>query len=124
MSPRSEEFIVEAKERLRIARAALETDSPSAAVSLAYYAMLYAARAALSEENAYAKTHSGTWQLFRETVVTSKRFDAALAKDAEKTHELRLGADYEARRVDAAEAEAVIELATRFVSAIEALYAD
>lgn len=124
MSPRSEEFIAEARERLAVARAALETDALSAAVSLAYYAMLNAARAALSEEDLYAKTHSGTWLLFRQTFVESERFDAELATDAEKTQGLRLGADYEARQVSVEEAESVVELADRFVAAIEALYAD
>ena len=124
MSPRSEEFMAEARERLAVARTTLEASFPSAAVNPAYYAMLYAARAALSEEDRYAKTHLGTWLLFREAFVVSGRFDAKLTKDAERTHELRLGADYEARRVNAAEAEAVIELATRFISAIEELYPD
>ncbi|MBW8060794.1 MAG: HEPN domain-containing protein, partial [Solirubrobacterales bacterium] len=30
------------------------------AVSIAYYAMLYAARAALSEDDEHARTHGGT----------------------------------------------------------------
>lgn len=41
-----------ARERLASARLALDAD--------------YAARAALSEDDRYAKTHSGTWSLFRE----------------------------------------------------------
>src|SRR3954451_16725309 len=36
------------------------------AVSTAYYAMLYAARAALSERDRHARSHAGTWGLFRE----------------------------------------------------------
>ncbi len=58
MSPRSEEFLVAARRRLEIAAAALPRE-PAIAVSLAYYAMLYAARALLSEQDAYAKTHPG-----------------------------------------------------------------
>jgi uncharacterized protein (UPF0332 family) len=54
-------------------------------VSAAYYAMLYAARAALSEQDRYAKTHSGTWTLFRETFVRDGRFDPALARAADQT---------------------------------------
>ena len=116
--------MAEARERLAVAHTTLESGFPSAALNPAYYAMSYAARAALSEEDRYAKTHPGTWLLFRETFVESERFDAELATDAEKTQQLRLGADYEARRVDVVEAEAVIQLATRFVSAVEALYPD
>jgi uncharacterized protein (UPF0332 family) len=46
MSPRSAEFLEAARRRLSAAVAALD-DDPSAALSLAYYAILYAARAAL-----------------------------------------------------------------------------
>jgi len=116
--------MAEARERLRVARLALESGSPPAAVSLAYYAMLYAARAALSEEDRYAKTHSGTWQLFRDTFVAVQRFDPELATQAERIQELRLGADYEARQIAPGEAEAVVDLAARFLQAVNALYPD
>ncbi|MBA3433664.1 MAG: HEPN domain-containing protein [Actinobacteria bacterium] len=122
MSPRSEEFMAEARDRLAAARASLASGFPPAAVSLAYYAMLYAARAALSEENRYAKTHSGTWQLFGESFVNTERFERQLFSDARDTLELRLGADYEAKHVQRETAKAVVELATRFVSVIETLY--
>ena len=113
--------MVEARGRLGAARA-LALEFPPAALSSAYYAMLYAARAALSEENRYAKTHSGTWVLFRETFVVTQRFDADLVKRAERTLELRLGADYDAEPVDQVQAQTALELAERFVSAVQALY--
>lgn len=113
-----------ARERAALAATALGAGSPGGAVSAAYYAMLYAARAALSEEDRYAKTHSGTWHLFRETFVLTGRFDGALFAGAERTLPLRLGADYEARPVEPEEAEAVVDLAARFLQAIEALYPD
>ncbi|HEY4620449.1 MAG TPA: HEPN domain-containing protein [Gaiellaceae bacterium] len=124
MSPRSEEFMAVARDRTRLALAALAADSNGGAVSAAYYAMLNAARAALSEENRYAKTHSGTWTLFRETFVVTQRFDADLVIQAERAFELRIGADYDAERITRAQAEGATELAARFVAAIEALYAD
>jgi hypothetical protein len=40
--------------------------------STAYYAMLYAARAALREERRVARKHGGTWQLMRELFVESR----------------------------------------------------
>jgi uncharacterized protein (UPF0332 family) len=116
--------MAEARDRLALARAALQADALATSVSLAYYAMLNASRAALSEDDLYAKTHSGTWHLFRETFVASGRFDAELARDAERTQRLRIRADYEAGRFDRDVAEAVVELGARFVAAIEALYAD
>jgi uncharacterized protein (UPF0332 family) len=116
--------MAEARDRLGAAKALLSAGFPSAAVSPAYYAMLNAARAALSEEDRYAKTHSGTWMLFRETFFSNQRFDHGLVRAAEDTLKLRLGTDYEARRVSTDEAESVVELAERFVVAVEALYAD
>ena len=116
--------MAEARERLAAARASLTSGFPPAAVSLAYYAMLYAARAALSEEDRYAKTHSGTWNLFGQTFVETSRFDRALFKRAQDVFPLRLGADYDALPVDRGQAKAVVELAGRFLRAIEALYPD
>jgi len=121
MSPRSEEFMEEARGRLGAART-LATSFASSALSSAYYAMLYAARAALSEEDRYAKTHSGTWTIFRETFVATKRFDHELVSQAERTLEQRLGADYDAEPVSQAQAEAAIDLAQRFLDAVADLY--
>lgn len=44
MSPRSEEFMQQARDRLADAEAILGTAHPAVVVSAAYYAMLYAAR--------------------------------------------------------------------------------
>ena len=116
--------MAEARERLAAARASLTSGFPPAAVSLAYYAMLYAARAALSEEDRYAKTHSGTWNLFGQTFVETSRFDRALFKRAQDVLPLRLGADYDALPVDRGQDEAVVELAGRVLRAIQVLYPD
>lgn len=116
--------MAEARDRLAAAHASLASGFPPAAVSLAYYSMLYAARAALSEENRYAKTHSGTWHLFGEVFIDAERFERQLFSDARDTLELRLGTDYEAKHVPPEKAEAVVALAARFLSAIEALYPD
>jgi uncharacterized protein (UPF0332 family) len=111
-----------ARDRVRLARGALEGGFKEGAVSAAYYAMLYAARAALSEEDRNARTHGGTWLLFRETFVDVGRFDADLAAAARETQPLREGADYDARRISADEAERVCTLAERFVSAVDDLF--
>lgn len=124
MSPRSEGFLAEAHDRLAAARSALTSGFPPAAISLGYYAMLYAARAALSEEDRYAKTHSGTWRLFGHVFVRERRFDPDLYRAARDVLPLRIGTDYEAQPVSHAQAQEVVELAERFLEAIEALYPD
>ena len=110
--------MAEATERLRAARLALEAGFAAVAVSAAYYAMLYAARAALSERDAYAKTHAGVWTLFSERFVASGQFDAELAARARRAAQLRERGDYEAARISADEAATVVEDAARFVAAI------
>ncbi len=113
-----------AGDRLGAARATAAAGFPTAAVSSAYYAMLYAARAALSEEDRYAKTHRGTWNLFAETFVTAGRFDRDLFRAARDTQPVREGADYDAVPVTAERADEVVALAERFVTAVRELFGE
>jgi uncharacterized protein (UPF0332 family) len=110
-----------AHDRLGAARASLASGFPAAAVSSAYYAMLYAARAALSEEDRYAKTHSGTWGLFDETFVVTGRFDRDLFREGRATQPVREGADYDAAPVSTPESESIVGRAERFVAAVREL---
>ena len=113
-----------ARDGLVGARAALDGGSPRGATSLSYYAILYAARAALSEEETYAKTHKGTWDLFRETFVVSGRFDSDLYERGRETQRVRERADYEAFMVPPEQARETLELAERFVEAVDALFTE
>jgi uncharacterized protein (UPF0332 family) len=121
MSPRSEEFVSSARERLRGARDALAARHPDLAVSAAYYAMLYAARAALSERDKYAKTHSGTWTLFSQTFVASEEFDPTLSALARRAKESREKGDYEAAPPTPGEAAELVDGAGEFLAAVEQL---
>lgn len=121
MSPRSEEFLNEARERLAAARALLERELLPSAVSAAYYAMLYSARAALSEQDRFARTHSGTWQLMREEFVFSGALDEELVRLAQKTQSRREYSDYQAGGFERRETAEIVSDAGRFVAAIEAL---
>jgi uncharacterized protein (UPF0332 family) len=123
MSPRSAEFLEVARRRLSGAATVLHED-PGMALSGAYYAMLYAVRAALSERDLYAKTHRGTWSEFRRVFVATGEFDGALVAAAQRVQSQREDADYDAWLVPRDEAERVIELAETFVGAIERLLAD
>lgn len=113
-----------AREWLSGAQTTAGAGFPPGAVSLAYYAMLYAARAALSEEELYAKTHSGTWNLFAQTFVETGRFERSLFAAARDVLPLRVRADYEAAQVGQDKADEIVTLAARFVSAVAALYPD
>lgn len=124
MSPRSEELFVFARQRLEAARTLLVAGHTEAAVSAAYYAMLYAARAALSEEDTYAKTHSGTWSRFADIYVRSGRFDKRLASLAADAQRRREAGDYDAEHIELEVAESTVGDAERFVAGAEHLFTD
>jgi uncharacterized protein (UPF0332 family) len=119
MSPRSEEFMDQARDRAELARVALASGHLEGAVSAAYYAMLYAARAALSEQDEYARTHRGTWHLFHERYVTTGAFDQHLHALAQRTQEAREKGDYEAITPDRSEAERIVAGAAEYITAVE-----
>jgi uncharacterized protein (UPF0332 family) len=109
----------QARDRAETARVILAAGHLEAAVSTAYYAMLYAARAALSERDEYARTHGGTWHLFHERYVTTGAFDQhlhAMAHDAQRTRE---EGDYEAITPDPGEAERIVAGAADYIAAVE-----
>jgi uncharacterized protein (UPF0332 family) len=108
------------RRRLAASEVAIEED-PSAALSAAYYAMLYVARAALSEQDTHAKTHRGTWHEFRKAFVEEGRIDPELAADVQKLQPEREQADYEALAVSREEARRAIDLARRFLDAVAAV---
>ncbi len=118
MSPRSEEFMDQAHDRVASAREVLASGHLEVAVSAAYYAMLYAARAALSERDEYARTHSGTWHLFRDRYVNSDAFDQHLFALVHQAQSAREGGDYEAITPERAEAERIVAGAGDFVAAV------
>ncbi len=123
MSPRSEDFIESGRTRLLGARHALAAGDLDLAVSAAYYAMLYAARAALSEHDEYARRHGGTWNLFFQRFVTTGAFDQGLHNLAQRAQKSREGADYEAITPDPAETRRYVEGAAEFIAAVERMLA-
>ncbi len=119
MSPRSQEFYDRARERLEGARKNLDQGEYAIAVGAAHYAMLYGARAALSERDLYAKTHHGTWILLRQTLGAEASFPLGLVKEAERLAELREAADYDALVVEHSQANQAVDSAQRFLSALD-----
>lgn len=109
----------QARDRAALAREILTSGHLEGAVSAAYYAMLYAARAALSEDNEYARTHRGTWHLFHERYVATDAFDQHLHSLAQRAQGAREKGDYEAITPDPGEAEAIVAGAADFIAATE-----
>lgn len=123
MSPRSQEFMDQARDRARLAQEALAAGHREGAVSAAYYAMLYAARAALSEHDEYARRHGGTWHLFHARFVASGAFDQHLHALAQQAQEAREQGDYEAIAPDPEDARRYVDGAAEFVVAVERMLA-
>ena len=124
MSPRSKEFIEQARDRLAMAREVLAAGHREGAVSAAYYSMLYAARATLSEDEENARTHRGTWNLFRIRYVTTDAFDAGLFTRAQHAQVAREAGDYSAVTPSPEEAQAYVDAAGEFLAAVERMLAD
>jgi uncharacterized protein (UPF0332 family) len=72
VSPRSAELLERARQGVTSARVLVDAGQAATAVSAAYYAMLYAARAALSERDRTARSHGGIWAAFREEFVLAQ----------------------------------------------------
>lgn len=124
MSPRSEEFIEQARDRLAMAREVLKAGHREGAVSAAYYSMLYAARATLSEDDENARPHRGTWNLFRIKYVATDAFDAGLFTVAQHAQVAREGGDYQAVTPSEEEAKRYVAAAADFLTAVEQMITD
>lgn len=118
MSPRSSELLARAQQGVAAAQTLVGAGHAAAAVSTAYYAMLYAARAALSERDRSARTHAGTWAAFREEYVVTGEFDEELARDAQRAQARREASDYAAETFELSEARQIVDAAERFVAAV------
>jgi len=121
VSPRSAELLARAHDGLASARLLLEPGRAATTVSIAYFAMLYAARAALSERDRYARSHRETWGAFYEEFVVTGAFDADLLRDAQRAQARREASDYGAAVFELSEAQELLATAHSFVEAVERL---
>lgn len=100
----------------------LDTD-PDAACSRAYYAMFYAARAALlhagQAQAAMAKTHAGVISAFGEHLVKSQLIDAEHGRSFAKVERERLVADYSGDGISGDAATIALKRADEFLSAVK-----
>lgn len=121
MRERSAELLASGARWLDDARAALDISRPDTAGANAYFAMLYAARAALSEEGRTAKTHAGTWTLVGELLVSPGRLDRDLYREARKAEARRVAVHYETASLSLDEAAQLVDHAETFAAAVRRL---
>ena len=116
--PEAEDRVRAAEEALRASHLLLDNGLWSDAISRAYYAMVYAARALLATKGLEPTTHRGTVHLFGREFVRPGTFSVEVAKSLTAAMALRDRADY-GMRDDLTERDArrTVEAAQEFVAA-------
>ncbi len=111
-----------ADESLGAARILVESGFHDDASSRAYYAVFYAATAALLAEGARFSKHTGVINGVNRRLVKTGRLSAELGRELNWLFELRLVSDYgETRHVPPDESKRALEVAERLVQALKNL---
>lgn len=120
--PEAERWIQRAETAMREARTLAEEGLPAGSISRSYYAMLYAARAALVTQGVSPKSHGGILQKFGELFVKPGLLPPDLTASMAAALELREQADYEvdASALDREKAEHSLDAARTFVERVRA----
>jgi predicted nucleotidyltransferase/uncharacterized protein (UPF0332 family) len=128
---RTREYLDEAGEHLRLARAGLEIGTWNPAVVAAYDVVLDAAPAVQSEADRFARSHGGTWHLVHALLVKTGRMAPELHASAHDLLAHRMYALYGPMDLNKTwtpetpeSARRAVEAAERFLHAVEELAGD
>ena len=114
------EYMDYAHRMLRTAKLAYDDGDWVSAINRAYYAIFYAANAALEIEGLERSKHSAVLSLFRETYVKTGKIEAEFSDIYGQAFESRNESDYERSAFPMeADAQDAVEKAQRFVTRIE-----
>ncbi len=111
--------LARAKSDLEAARALTGAGFHAQAVSRAYYAVFYAAEAALLRLGETRSKHAGVIAAFGKRVVKEGGLEREIGAILHARFEQRLEADYGRGEVSATDAEGALRDAERFVAAVE-----
>lgn len=119
-------YIRKAERTLDSARLLLDSADTEGACNRAYYAMFYAAHAALWATGAEApgaviKTHTGLISTFGQKLVVTKRVGVEQGRALSQIHTMRLLADYTDEPPGADDASNAFALARAFVAAMRSI---
>jgi uncharacterized protein len=113
-------LLQKARRALRVARVTREIGDGDAAVDRAYYAMIYAATAALASVGESPKTHHGTRLRFHLHFVRSGRLEKSVGQMLSRGHRLRLRSDSDPNvLLDGHATSRLSAEAERFVNSVE-----
>lgn len=120
---KGEPWLERAHRSLKTARLALTDGDTGSAGNRAYYAMFYAARAALlfagGERLAASKTHSGLISSFGQHLVKSGKLPTGLGRALSVESHRRQVSDYDGGDVSSESAKSSISSAEMFIATIE-----
>ncbi len=117
----AESLIAKAKENIRLVPLVIEANGYRSAVSMSYYAVLYAADAALATKGFVSKSHEGTNSLFGYHFIKKGLVDAGFKGLVRRAKEERIKADYKHDvEFDREDADYWFGRAKEFVEAIDA----
>ena len=120
MKPESKKLLVKARRALRAAGLLLRDGAPDFAAGRAYYAMFYAAEAALAERGLQFRKHSGVHAAFGEHLAKPGLLDPKLHRWLLDAFDKRILGDYSYEMdVDDTAAREIIDQAREFVSTVE-----
>lgn len=122
---KTKNWLKRADEYLGAAELELSGEFYARSISTAYYAMFYAATAALTSIDIQRAKHSGVVSAFGENFIKTGKIDAELGRALSRTMEDREESDYsESPRVDASLARKRLDESLQFVAAIKEYLAD
>ena len=117
----AEKLMADAKENLRLVQPIIDLGGYRNAISMSYYAVLYATDAALATKGLVAKSHAGTDSLFGYHFVRTGVLDAKFKGLVGRAAKARIKADYEHDvEFNREDAEYWFGRAKEFVAAIDA----
>lgn len=122
--PEAADYLSKANERLRAARLLLQENLWDDSASRAYYAALFACKAALLQQGLTAKSHDGAIKLFGVHFIKTNILPKDLGIVLSRLRTMREKAEYSpANKTKKEEADWAISAAGRFVVEIEKLLA-
>ncbi len=114
--PEESEMLKKAERKLHVAQRLLAEGEYEDAVSRAYYAMFHAAKAALSLEQSFPRTHSGVVSDFGSKMVRTGKLPKDLGVSLSEAKSIRELADYALKPgITQEDAKHIVEVAKQFV---------
>lgn len=117
----SAEFLARAARYLDSADLLLAHGDVESSVSRAYYAMFFAAEAALMTKQLAFSSHKGVISAFGEQFVRTGELPASMGRDLSRAHDKRVVGDYDVKPgITARDAAELLDTARDFVRRVDA----